>query len=198
MNDPISLRRCLPRNRRPAQPALRELRPSRDSFSMSDQSAHPGHKRARRCSHPFINLLTVLVAVVSLTALALSLISFHSAARPFYEYDARIPVSADGAGIIIGKWAIESIEFHRGQIDDHALADLEPDLEALPKLRSLSIEKQPITDLGLSHLEGLTNLRSLVLYETDVTEDGVEALRESLPVCEIEFVPRAPDQEPRR
>ena len=38
---------------------------------------------------------------------------------------------------------------------------------------------------GLEHLKGLTNLESLFLGETKVTDAGVEKLQHKLPNCEI-------------
>jgi len=40
-------------------------------------------------------------------------------------------------------------------------------------------------DAGLEHLEGLTNLKWLRLYKTQVTEEGVKKLQQSLPNCTI-------------
>ena len=42
-----------------------------------------------------------------------------------------------------------------------------------------------VTDAGLEHLKGLTNLTSLSLGNTKMTPAGVEALRKALPKCEI-------------
>jgi len=45
---------------------------------------------------------------------------------------------------------------------------------------------RPITDAGLVHLKGLTNLELLVLGDTQVTDEGVKNLQEALPNCRID------------
>ncbi len=42
-----------------------------------------------------------------------------------------------------------------------------------------------ITDAGLEHLRGLTELNVLWLINTDITDAGVAALKQSLPKCQI-------------
>jgi hypothetical protein len=42
-----------------------------------------------------------------------------------------------------------------------------------------------ITDAGLVHLAGLTNLKTLYLFRTQITDAGVAELKKSLPNCEI-------------
>ena len=42
-----------------------------------------------------------------------------------------------------------------------------------------------VTDAGLEHLKGLTNLLSLNLKRTKVTDTGVKKLQHALPRCEI-------------
>ena len=51
----------------------------------------------------------------------------------------------------------------------------------------LSLCNTKITDAGLVHLRGLTNLQKLYLGNTKVTEAGVENLRKALPKCEINY-----------
>ncbi|TKJ39875.1 hypothetical protein CEE36_10105 [candidate division TA06 bacterium B3_TA06] len=55
------------------------------------------------------------------------------------------------------------------------------------KLKGLWIESDSITDAGLKHLAKLSGLRTLDLYETEVSEEGVAELREALPECKITF-----------
>jgi hypothetical protein len=43
-----------------------------------------------------------------------------------------------------------------------------------------------VNDAGLEHLKGLTNLRTLNLTETKVTDHGVNKLRQALPKCDIQ------------
>ena len=42
-----------------------------------------------------------------------------------------------------------------------------------------------VTNAGLEHLKGLANLRALYLPGTDVTDEGVKKLRQTLPHCWI-------------
>ena len=47
------------------------------------------------------------------------------------------------------------------------------------------IEGTKVTDPGLMHLKGLTNLRILYLERTKVTDAGEEKLQAALPKCRI-------------
>ena len=58
-------------------------------------------------------------------------------------------------------------------------------LKGLTNLRGLRLTDTNITDAGLVHLKGLTNLGYLYLNSTEVTESGVKDLKESLPGCNI-------------
>ncbi len=49
----------------------------------------------------------------------------------------------------------------------------------------LKLNGTPVTDKGLKHLYGLTNLQKLTLTGTRVTASGVEALKAALPKCEV-------------
>ncbi len=51
----------------------------------------------------------------------------------------------------------------------------------------VDLEGRPITDAGLEHLKGLTNLELLVLGDTQVTDEGIKKLREALPNCNINY-----------
>jgi hypothetical protein len=42
-----------------------------------------------------------------------------------------------------------------------------------------------VTDRGLEHLRGLTNLKLLDLYDTRVSDAGVRALQKALPKAEV-------------
>lgn len=43
-----------------------------------------------------------------------------------------------------------------------------------------------MTDAGLLHLQGLSQLQVLQLYNTQVTRQGVKKLQQALPNCEIQ------------
>ena len=46
-----------------------------------------------------------------------------------------------------------------------------------------------VTDAGVEHLIGLTNLTELHLIQTKVTPAGAENLRKALPKCKVQVVP---------
>ncbi|MCA9156478.1 MAG: hypothetical protein KDA38_16915, partial [Planctomycetales bacterium] len=59
------------------------------------------------------------------------------------------------------------------------------EIAKLTGLEALGFAFVPITDEDLLRLQSLDGLRSLELFETNVTDDGVSALREKLPNCRI-------------
>jgi hypothetical protein len=44
-----------------------------------------------------------------------------------------------------------------------------------------------ITDAGLPHLQRLAGLHFLLIGHTRITEEGIERLREALPMCNIDY-----------
>ncbi len=60
----------------------------------------------------------------------------------------------------------------------------------MTNLRSLDLNNTQVTDAGLVHLKGIGNLRWLELRNTQVTDAGSEALREALPEVEV-FITRS-------
>ena len=58
-------------------------------------------------------------------------------------------------------------------------------LEGLTNLKKLYLWDTQVTDAGLVHLVGLTNLKWLYLYGTQVTDAGLAELRKALPNCDI-------------
>jgi Leucine-rich repeat (LRR) protein len=69
----------------------------------------------------------------------------------------------------------------RTQITDAGLAHL----AGLTNLETLSLFGTHITDAGLAHLEKLTNLKELNLSDTRVTSEGCDKLRTALPNCRL-------------
>ena len=49
----------------------------------------------------------------------------------------------------------------------------------------LFLNNTKVTDAGLEHLKGMTNLRKLTLVDTQVTDEGVDKLQQALPDCKI-------------
>jgi hypothetical protein len=58
-------------------------------------------------------------------------------------------------------------------------------LKGLTQLQTLLLDNTAVTDAGLEHLKGLTQLKSLHLGGTKVTDAGVNELRKALPHVEI-------------
>jgi Leucine-rich repeat (LRR) protein len=59
-------------------------------------------------------------------------------------------------------------------------------LNGLTQLQSLDLRVTNVTDAWLKHLKELTQLQSLDLRDTKVTDTGVEYLHMELPDCKIE------------
>ena len=57
-------------------------------------------------------------------------------------------------------------------------------LKGLTNLHTLSLYRTKITGAGLEHLKGLTNLQKLIISGS-ITDAGVADLQKALPNCEI-------------
>jgi len=69
--------------------------------------------------------------------------------------------------------AVVEVRLGGRQVTDAGLEHL----KGLTELQVLNLYVTSITDAGLEHLKGLTNLRSLDLYDTNVTDAGLEHLK---------------------
>jgi hypothetical protein len=58
-------------------------------------------------------------------------------------------------------------------------------LRGLTQLRGLYLDSTQVSDAGLVHLRGLTQLKTLDLSNTQVTDAGVAELQKTLPKCNI-------------
>ena len=58
-------------------------------------------------------------------------------------------------------------------------------LKGLTNLEELGLSSTRVTDAGLVHLKGLTKLEKLGLVGTQVTDAGVAELQKALPKCRI-------------
>jgi hypothetical protein len=80
---------------------------------------------------------------------------------------------------------IEVLDLSRTDVGDDAM----PKFAAMRNLKSLSLTGTKITDAGLEHLKGLTQLRELWLggeYRSEnVTAEGIKRLQRALPNCKI-------------
>jgi Leucine-rich repeat (LRR) protein len=64
-------------------------------------------------------------------------------------------------------------------------------LNGLTNLRSLNLSNTQVTNAGLEYLNGLSNLRDLDLRTANVTEEGAKKLQQALPNCKkIRFIRR--------
>jgi hypothetical protein len=65
----------------------------------------------------------------------------------------------------------------------------DPDVEERPGrfvLDSLRLDTVRVSDNGLRQLEPLTSLRSITLWDTDVTEQGITRLEQALPQLTVD------------
>jgi hypothetical protein len=53
-------------------------------------------------------------------------------------------------------------------------------------LQVLKLQHTRVSDAGLAHLRGLTELRLLVVYDTQVTDAGIRRLRQALPALQVQ------------
>ncbi len=58
-------------------------------------------------------------------------------------------------------------------------------LNGLTELRDLILDNTPVTDAGLEHLTKLSKLDTLFLRNTKVTAEGVKRLGRAMPRCKV-------------
>ena len=92
---------------------------------------------------------------------------------------------------LVGQFTrLKSLNLYRTKISDAGL----PSLNSLKDLSTLSLSGTGVTNDGLAALGGLSSLTKLsVDIGGGVTFDGVDALKELLPNCEINCWERRPD-----
>ena len=87
-------------------------------------------------------------------------------------------VSDAGLARLAGLTTLERLNLDKTHVTDAGLAHL----KSLVNLVSLRLNSNTITDAGLEHLAALTKLQELsVAYCTGVTEQGIAALKQSVP-----------------
>jgi hypothetical protein len=59
-------------------------------------------------------------------------------------------------------------------------------LKGLSNLEALLLNGTHVTDAGLEHLKELTNLEWLAVRDTRVTDEGADRLKQKLPQCSIQ------------
>lgn len=109
-------------------------------------------------------------------------------------------------------WAVKEVERHGGlavrdeqqyvthvelpgrTIDDASLRSLMPALQSFPRLESLVLASNAVSDEGLDQLIKLTKLKVVYLADTQVTPAGVAKLQERQPNLKVDLItpnPRA-------
>ena len=104
-----------------------------------------------------------------------------SGAQVLYDFQ-RLPLSM----MRKKKWDEHVGYVYYSPCDDGTLQEMKRQLARLPYLDELVVRGDGVTDAGLEHLEGLTQLRRLTLEHSKVTDEGVRKLQLALPNCEIE------------
>ena len=57
----------------------------------------------------------------------------------------------------------------------------------MTELEELGLSGNAITDAGLTHLAELPNLKRVTLYDTKVTDAGVDKFRKALQDCYVDY-----------
>lgn len=100
---------------------------------------------------------------------------------PFEALGGSVTATGGGdMGILAGREGIATIELGE-KVGDLELAGLAERMERFPNLHTLCLKGPNVTDAGLAHLKGLRQLRSLILYDTRVTEEAAANLERELP-----------------
>ena len=92
-----------------------------------------------------------------------------------------IGVDYFGNVVVVDMWRASELNLSYTQVSDAGLVHL----RGLTNLSELNLGFTQVSDAGLVHLARLTKLSSLNLFRSHVTEAGVKALREALPNLRI-------------
>jgi WD40 repeat protein len=141
----------------------------------------------RRKSWLSFRLRTLLI-VAPLAAIAISW-AFRAWYSDYLETSAAAEVQRLG-GEVVRNDAHQIIEVQLAgrEIDDARLAELVPYLVGLPKLKSVMLMSNDISDEGLLHLQKLTQVETVYLAGTKVTSDGVAQLNKRLPSLNVDLM----------
>jgi hypothetical protein len=94
--------------------------------------------------------------------------------------------SGDDASALLGRFGVAYVNFSDKPVGDDDLRELAPTLEQWPGLTSLDLRGTLVTDAGLVHLRGLSQLDTLGLVGLPgVTKQGVHNLQRALPRLRI-------------
>jgi hypothetical protein len=78
-----------------------------------------------------------------------------------------------------GQGKVTGVDLSRSRITDAGLGHL----KGLTNLEQLNLNDSRITDAALVHLKGLTHLRELVISDTQISDTGFNELQAALPNC---------------
>ncbi|MDB5340419.1 MAG: Serine/threonine protein kinaserelated protein [Planctomycetaceae bacterium] len=95
-------------------------------------------------------------------------------------------VCSEAHFVALGKLKVNYLGLNHTGFDDK-LATHFPDMESR---ETLNLYGNPLTDLGLADLQRMKSLKTLILFNTQVTQTGVEAFRKAVPNCEVRWEPR--------
>ena len=77
----------------------------------------------------------------------------------------------------------ETLDLNSTKVTDAGLEHL----KGLTNLKHLGLNHTQIGDTGLGHLKGMTKLDTLILSNTKVTAQGIADLKKALPKCDIKW-----------
>ena len=92
-------------------------------------------------------------------------------------------INDEGLRLLRGLDSVQSLNLNRTQVTSAGIAHL----VNLRGLRVLLLQNTQVDDRALPHLTQLKGLRAINLLDTDFTDEGVEALRRSMPNTQILF-----------
>lgn len=103
--------------------------------------------------------------------------------EPITRLGGYVHYGGDDGGIVLGLSGAHSVHLSGCPVTDDDLAAMRAVLESMLNLNDLSLDETQISDAGLKHLSGLTQVRVINLRQTQVTLEGVARLQKQLPKC---------------
>lgn len=115
---------------------------------------------------------------------------------------------AAGDGLVTVRWIWDELRHRSARAESYAshyvpLRAMTPEPindETLQNLwgarvcHNFDLRGSAVSDRGLEHLKGLSQLKCLLLDDTKVTDAGVKKLQQALPKCEIYWNPPTKDE----
>jgi WD40 repeat protein len=172
-------------SREPFLPALRitqnPLSPSGGLPVSPDTTALPPRKRWLSFRLRTLLIVAPLIAIVASFA-------FRAWYADYLETRAASEIKRLGGEVVRNDaHQIVEVKLAGKAIDDDQLAELVPFLIGLPKLKSIQLMSNDISNEGLLYLERLSQVETVYLAETKVTLDGVAELNKRLPSLTIDL-----------